>query len=109
MSTDSTPIKKSNKRKESSSTDNDRMEEDDKKSTSSSKTGSVWSKDSVIQKINELSNELKKERAERERERREMQIEREENREFMASMKTLQELILNVNDDDTDKEISMKV
>ena len=38
-----------------------------------------------------------------------MQIEREENREFMASMKTLQELILNVNDDDTDEEISMKV
>jgi len=38
-----------------------------------------------------------------------MQIEREENREFMASMKTLQEFILNVNDDDTDEEISMKV
>ena len=69
----------------------------------------MWSKVSVIKKINKISDELQKERVERERERKEMQIEREENRKFMESMKNLQELTLNVNDNSTDEETSVKV
>ena len=94
---------------EASSANSDKTEQEENNSTSSSKIGSVWSKVSVIKKINKISDELQKERVERERERKEMQIEREENRKFMESMRNLQELILNVNDDDTDEEISIKV
>jgi len=70
---------------------------------------SVWSKESVVNKINILTEELKKERSEREQEKRERLKEREENRVIFESIQQFQELLLNINDEDTDEEVGSKV
>ena len=76
---------------------------------SNNDNNSQSSKESVIKRINELSDELKKERKERYEERMQMQKEREENRKMLKGMQKFQSLILNLNDDDTNKEISFEV
>ena len=70
---------------------------------------SVWTKESVVQRINVLTDELKKERIEREKEKRERLKEREENRVIIQSIQQFQELLLNINDDDTDEEVGSQV
>ena len=76
---------------------------------SSKNSRSIWLKESVIQKTNDLSDQLKNERQERERERQQMKEERKEHKKFMVSMKSFQEIILNAKDNDTNEEISLKV
>jgi len=56
-----------------------------------------------------LSEELKKERSEREAERKEQLKEKEETRVIFESMKQFQELLLNINDEDTDEEVGSQV
>ena len=48
---------------------------------------SVWSKESVVKQIKELSAELEKEKKEREIKRRERQKEREESKMILEGMK----------------------
>ena len=56
-----------------------------------------------------LSEELKKERSEREAERKERLKEKEETRVIFESMKQFQELLLNINDEDMDEEVGSQV
>ena len=70
---------------------------------------SIWSKESVVNKINMLTEELKKERNEREKEKREREKEREENKLIFEGIQQFQDLILNINDEDTDEEVGSQV
>ena len=82
---------------------------DGNKDCSDTDDNSQWSKESAIKRLNELSGELKRERKERYEEKVQMQKEREENQNMLQGMLRFQNLILNLNDDDTDEEISFEV
>ena len=56
-----------------------------------------------------LSKELKKERSEREAKRKERLKEKEETRVIFESMKQFQEFLININDEDMDKEVGSQV
>ena len=58
---------------------------------------------------NDLSVKLEKEKKERKIENRERQKEREENKEIMKGMKRFQNLLLSINNNDTNEEIIVKV
>ena len=62
-----------------------------------------------MNKINKLSEELKQEKEERQKERSELLKEREQKNQIIEGMRQFQELILNINMEDTDEEISVKV
>ena len=68
----------------------------------------VFSQKSV-NKINILTEELKIGRSKREQEKRERLKEREENRVIFESIQQFQELLLNINNEDTDEEVGSKV
>ena len=70
---------------------------------------SIWSKESVVNQIKVLSAELEKEKKEREIERNEQLKEKEESQAILEGMKQFQNLLLSINDKDTDEEISIKV
>ena len=62
-----------------------------------------------MKRINELSDKLKRERKERYEERIKMQKKKEENQKILKGMQKFQSLILNLNNNDTNEEISFKV
>ena len=70
---------------------------------------SVWSKESVINQIKTLTEELEYERKEREREREERIKEKEENKVVIENIMQFKQLFLSINDKDTDKEVGSQV
>ena len=80
-----------------------------KSSNTSKSHSSQWSKESVMDKIQKLHDELKQEKQERQKERNEYLKEKEEQNNIIEGMKQFQDLIINMNNEDTDEEISMKV
>ena len=72
---------------DSSKRNRDRQKTSQSEEHSADNQSSVWSKESVVNKINMLSEELKKERSKREAERKERLKEKEETRVIFESMK----------------------
>ena len=92
-----------------SSTENvTNVSNNDKSLNTNNSYSSQWSKESVLDKIKQLSNELKQEKQERQKERDDFLKEREKHNQIIEGMKQFQELIINM-DEDTDEEISIKV
>ena len=81
----------------------------DKDNDSMNDQGSVWSKESVINQIKLLTNELEHERQERQKERQERIKEKEENSVAIENMKQMQQMFLSINENDTDEEVGSQV
>ena len=97
--------KKDKLRKENSSKKQANLKDDN----SGNDQGSVQSRESVINQIKTLTEELEYERKEREKERQEQIKEKEEKKIVIENMKQLQQLFLSINDEDTDKEVGSQV
>ena len=97
--------KKDNLRKENPSKKQANLKDDN----SGNDQGSIWSRESVINQIKTLTEELEYERKERETERQEQIKETEENKIIIENMKQFQQLFLSINDEDTDEEVGSQV
>ena len=101
--------KKIEGKKKNESKQHERQPKKDNNSYSDNDQSSVWSKESVINQIKNLSEELDKERKECKIEKQERLKEKEENKLVIENLMHFQQLLLNINDEDTNEEVGLKV